>query len=134
WGLFSAFFIWMAAWEIGGRNIVNDWSDVDEDVHIGVKTIPVVYGHQLAGTLIFGFLALTFLASIALAKLGLVSLGWIFLLVVFVEGINALIWPGITLLRDPRPEVALRLFKKASFYPMVMLPILIVSLYVNRLF
>lgn len=77
--------------------------------------------------------SLTFLASIALARLGLGSLGVLFLLGAFGEGLYALIWPGVKLLRDPRPEVALQLFNKASFYPMVMLPILIVSIAVHAL-
>jgi 4-hydroxybenzoate polyprenyltransferase len=140
WALLIAFFIWMAAWEIGGRNIVNDWSDVEEDIHLGVKTVPVVFGYKVAGALVFFFLAVTFLASLALALIGLTptatrpSLGLIFLAGCLVEGVYALIWPGIKLLRDPRPAVALQLFNRASFYPMVMLPILLISVYVSRLF
>jgi 4-hydroxybenzoate polyprenyltransferase len=133
WPLLAAFFVWMAAWEIGGRNIVNDWSDVEEDVHLGVKTIPVVYGYRVAGALIFTFLTITFVASIVLAVLGLPALGALFLLGAVAEGVYALLLPGVKLLRDPRPAVALQLFNKASFYPMVMLPILLVSVYVNKL-
>jgi 4-hydroxybenzoate polyprenyltransferase len=133
WPLLGAFFLWMAAWEIGGRNIVNDWSDVEEDVHLGVKTVPVVYGYRVAGALIFAFLVLTFLASLALALIGLPTLGVIFLAGAVVEGAYALLLPGVKLLRDPRPAVALQLFNKASFYPMVMLPILLVSVYANKL-
>ena len=131
WLPLSVFFVWMFAWEIGGRNIVNDWSDVEEDQLLGIKTVPVVYGFETAGRLIFGFLLVTFFAGILL---GLVAnLGWIFVLAAIVEGWYALIGPGIRLLREPTPQRALALFNRASFYPMVMFPILLISLYLPKL-
>ena len=40
----SCSFFWTFAWEIGGRNIPNDWSDLEEDVNLGIRTVPVRYG------------------------------------------------------------------------------------------
>ncbi len=62
-------FSWMAAWEIGGRNVVNDFADVEEDVRLGVKTVPVVYGGRAAARLTIGFLAATFLVSLGLQSI-----------------------------------------------------------------
>ena len=125
-----AFFIWIAAWEIGGRNIVNDWSDVDEDVHLGIKTIPVVYGHKVAGRLILFFLLLTVGASVILAYL--VPLNVIYLVGALIEGWYALLYPTVRLLKNPSPEMAITLFNRASLYPLVMLTIVVVSIYLPR--
>lgn len=131
WGPLGVFFVWMFAWEIGGRNIVNDWSDVEEDQLLGIRTVPVDFGFETAGRLIFGFLLATFFAGIALGFVA--NLGVIFILGAIVEGWYALVGPGIRLLREPTPPRALALFNRASFYPMVMLPILLVSLYLPKL-
>ena len=35
------FFAWFFFWEIGGQNVPNDWSDVDEDNRMLAETIPL---------------------------------------------------------------------------------------------
>jgi len=125
------FFIWIAAWEIGGRNIVNDWSDVDEDVHLGIKTVPVIYGYKVAGRLILIFLLITFVCSLTVAYF--VHLNWIYLLGAMIEGWYALLNPIIRLLKNPTPEVAITLFNRASLYPLVMLTIIVVSIYLPQI-
>ena len=62
-------FAWMCAWEIGGRNIVNDFADVAEDSRLGIKTVPLVYGAKAAARLTFSCLLIT-----ALLPLGLTAL------------------------------------------------------------
>ena len=125
-----AFFVWIAAWEIGGRNIVNDWSDIDEDVHLGIKTIPVVYGHRVAGRLILFFLLLTVGCSVVIAYL--VPFNMIYLVGALIEGWYALLYPTLRLLKNPSPEMAITLFNRASLYPLVMLAIVVVSIYFPR--
>ena len=124
------FSVWIAAWEIGGRNIVNDWSDIDEDVHLGIKTIPVVYGHKAAGRLILFFLLLTVGCSVVIAYL--VPLNMIYLVGALIEGWYALLSPALRLLKNPSPEMAITLFNRASLYPLVMLAIIVVSIYLPR--
>ena len=97
------FFIWIAAWEIGGRNIVNDWSDIEEDIHLGIKTVPVVYGHKVAGWLILFFLLVTVGCSLLIAPL--INLNGIYLAGALIEGWYALLYPAIKLLKNPAPEV-----------------------------
>ena len=125
------FFIWIAAWEIGGRNIVNDWSDVEEDVHLGIKTIPVIYGHKITGRLILVFLLITFVSSLVIARFA--DLNWIYLLGALIEGWYALLSPIMRLLKNPTPEVAITLFNRASLYPLVMLTIVVVSIYLPQI-
>ena len=125
------FSIWIAAWEIGGRNIVNDWSDIDEDVHLGIKTIPVVYGHKVAGGLILSFLLLTVGCSVVIAYL--IPLNMIYLAGALIEGWYALLSPALRLLNNPSPEMAITLFNRASLYPLVMLAVIVVSIYFPRM-
>ena len=125
------FFIWIAAWEIGGRNIVNDWSDIEEDIHLGIKTVPVVYGHKVAGRLILFFLLIAVGCSLLIAPL--INLSGIYLVGALIEGWYALLSPTIKLLKNPAPEVAITLFNRASLYPLVMLTIVVISLYLPLL-
>ncbi|MBI4321910.1 MAG: UbiA prenyltransferase family protein [Chloroflexi bacterium] len=123
------FFLWMAAWEIGGRNIVNDWSDIEEDIYLGIKTVPATFGVGSAGKLAFVGIVLTFLLSLALAFTA--NLSWLYLVGAMVAGVYMLLVPGLRLLREPdRIELAPILFNRASLYPAAMLAIVVVSIYV----
>lgn len=113
------FLLWMAAWEIGGRNIVNDWSDVEEDRHLGIRTIPVVYGPRVASRLVLGFLVLT--AVLGLILLVPSGLGPVAGVGALVAGGLLLVWPGILLATDQASEDAHRLFNRASLYPPAMM-------------
>ncbi len=121
-------FLWMFAWEIGGRNIVNDFADVEEDARLGVRTVPLVYGPRAAARLVFVCLLCTVLAAAGLGlAAGLHPLSY--LLPSGLAGVYLLVWPGIRLLRQPTPQQSLALFNRASFYPPAVLVALIASLY-----
>ncbi|HUI69630.1 MAG TPA: UbiA family prenyltransferase, partial [Spirochaetia bacterium] len=45
-GFVVLFFAWAFAWEVGCRNIPNDWSDLEEDVVMKIRTFPVRYGRR----------------------------------------------------------------------------------------
>ncbi len=119
-------FTWMFAWEIGGRNIVNDFADVEEDVHLGVKSIPLVYGPRPAAYVTFGFLLIACAAVLALQPVS--GLGLAYLVAAAVASAYLLLWPGVRLLQSPRPRVAMELFNRASLHPPAVLAILIASL------
>ena len=104
-----------------------DWSDIEEDIHLGIKTVPVVYGHKVAGWLILFFLVVTVGCSLLIAPL--VNFNGIYLIGALIEGWYALLYPTIKLLKNPAPEAAITLFNRASLYPLVMLTIVVVSLY-----
>ncbi len=125
---FGLLFLWMSAWEIGGRNIVNDFSDVEEDACLGIKTVPLLHGPRAAARLTFAWLVATNLAALALPLVS--SLGPVYLVGAVGGGLYLLLLPGLRLLRSPTPPVALALFNRASFYPPVVLLALIADLFV----
>ena len=43
-GLVLLYFLWALSWEMGCRNMPNDWVDYNEDVALGIKTIAVRFG------------------------------------------------------------------------------------------
>lgn len=127
-GEMALIFVWMAAWEVGGRNIVNDFADVDEDVQLGVKTVPVVFGPHVATRITVALLVVTFLASVALQPVS--KLPAAYLPGAALVGAYLLLLPALRLSRAPSPQSALSLFNRASLYPPAMLVVLMVSLHI----
>lgn len=121
WTFLSLLFFWAFCWEFGARNIPNDWTDLEEDVHLGIKTIPVRYGRSLASRLSFLVICLTVLVSFflpsslpwtkaALYEAGAVTLGAFFLIA-----------PAWRWMRDQSTDSAMSLFNRACVYPAAML-------------
>ena len=52
----GALFSMLFAWEVGGQNIPNDWSDLEDDRRWKAQTIPVVWGKGVAKIIILGAL------------------------------------------------------------------------------
>ncbi|MDT0267211.1 UbiA family prenyltransferase [Streptomyces sp. DSM 44915] len=127
------FALWLAAWEIGGRNIVNDLADVDEDVHLGVRTIPVVYGRRLSGLLACAALLVAYATSVGMMFAALPHFGLFGVAGTVVAGGYALVLPGLRLLRGCQPQVALMVFNRASLYPVVLLGMALLGLVVHQL-
>lgn len=126
--LLLIFVLWMFFWEIGGRNIPNDFADIEEDKHLKLKTIPVEYGKKKASKICFSCLLVSFTISIVVAILADVS--HFFVIAVSLIGILMLIFPGYRLLRKPEPQVSLQLFNFACFYPFAILTALLLSIYI----
>ena len=55
-GFVALFFVWAFAWEVGCRNIPNDWSDLEEDIAMRVRTFPVRYGRRTSTWVSFSLL------------------------------------------------------------------------------
>lgn len=126
--LFVLFAAWTFIWEIGGRNLPNDFNDVEEDAPLGIKTIPVVFGPRRAAQIIFAALLLTFLMSILLVLS--TSFSAVFKIGTPLLGIYLLLIPAYRLLRDPRPQVSAKLYNRSAIYPLILLLVLLISLYV----
>jgi 4-hydroxybenzoate polyprenyltransferase len=124
---FALVFLWMAAWEMGGRNITNDFADVEEDERLGVKTVPLVYGPKAAAFLTLALILLTNGAALALTLVSHLNIAC--LVGMAAAGLLLLLLPALKLIVSPTPQNALSLFNRASFYPPVALAVLIVSLY-----
>ncbi|CAL9662434.1 4-hydroxybenzoate polyprenyltransferase, mitochondrial [Streptomyces sp. enrichment culture] len=122
------FLVWMAAWEIGGRNIPNDLADIDEDRHLGVRTLPVVCGPRTGAAVAFGFLLVAGAASCLLACAALRSFGPPGLAGTVLVTAVTVVRPGLVLLRRAEPPVALAVFNQASFQPVGVLAVFVVGL------
>lgn len=113
----ALFALWMAAWEIGGRNIPNDMADIDGDARLGITTMPTVHGLSRSASVSFGCLLVAAIACTALALAARSSFGTPGVTASVVSGLLLLVVPGLRMLRDPSGRTALALFNGASFQP-----------------
>jgi 4-hydroxybenzoate polyprenyltransferase len=116
------FFLWAFGWEFGARNIPNDWTDLEEDVHLSIKTLPVRYGRSLSSRISFLAICLTVfvsfflpLSSLSLPRAIFYELG------AAVTGGYFLVIPAWKWMADQSTESAMSLFNKACIYPATML-------------
>jgi 4-hydroxybenzoate polyprenyltransferase len=105
------FFVFLALWEIGGRNLPNDLADLADDRAVGLATVATVFGARVSA---IATACVTAATLISLALLGqplvvtLASLGL---------GVWAMGLPAVRLVRDPTSEQAGRYFNRASLLP-----------------
>ncbi|OPY88411.1 MAG: prenyltransferase [Syntrophaceae bacterium PtaU1.Bin231] len=112
------FFAWTFSWEVGGRNIPNDWADLDEDINLGIRTFPVRYGRRLSSRISFAFLGITVLSSLFFPLLVPVKYGFAYQAAALAAGIVFLIVPGTRWVLDQSTESAMALFNRACLYPL----------------
>ncbi|MDP1808671.1 MAG: UbiA family prenyltransferase [Actinomycetota bacterium] len=127
---FLLFGAWTYLWEIGGRNVPNDFNDVDEDAALGVKTIPVVLGKARAGKIVFWALLASFLVSLPLMVM--TDKPPLFIGGAVLISLYLLLIPGYALMRDPRPQISRKLYNKSAIFPLVLLLLLMVNLLLVR--
>ena len=112
---------WLMAWEIGGQNVPADWNDVEEDRRVGARTIPLVFGPKIAGTVVLIALLATLALGWFLPLMSPLALGMRFQLGMLAIGVILLLVPGIQLFRSHEGRRAARLFDRASLYPLALL-------------
>jgi 4-hydroxybenzoate polyprenyltransferase len=121
WTFLSLFFLWAFGWEFGARNIPNDWTDLEEDMHLGIKTFPVRYGRSASSVVSFVAICLTVVVSLSLpfalstGKAIFYEAGAVF------SGAFFLIIPAWKWMRDQSTDSAMSLFNRACTYPVAML-------------
>jgi len=123
-----ALFTWMFAWEIGGQNIPNDWTDIEEDRHFKAQTIPVRLGLQKATLVIVACLTAALFLNIVLLWVSPLTFGILPMIVVVAVNVLLLLHPAQLLAERQQRELAMALFNKASYYPLAMLGIVLVRL------
>jgi 4-hydroxybenzoate polyprenyltransferase len=123
-----ALFAWMFAWEIGGQNIPNDWTDIEEDRHFKAQTIPVRLGLQKATLVIVACLTVALFLNIVLLWVSPLTFGILPMIVVVAVNVLLLLHPALLLAERQQRELAMALFNKASYYPLAMLGIVLVRL------
>jgi 4-hydroxybenzoate polyprenyltransferase len=105
------FFASLALWEIGGRNLPNDLSDIVADSAVGIRTVATTFGPRISAR---ATAAVAFMTLLFLPWLGF---GWLAGAASIAVGAWALGVPALRLLRRPTPEQAARYFNRASLLP-----------------
>jgi 4-hydroxybenzoate polyprenyltransferase len=120
-------FIWLFFWEIGGQNIPNDLSDLDADRKIKAQTIPVRFGIQGSTLIILSSLVIAAVMSITISLVLPRPISPLYLLGASFSGFYFLLFPGYRLYQTNAPGEAFHLFNRASYYPVSMLLVTILS-------
>ncbi len=120
-----ALFVVLALWEVGGRNIVNDLSDVASDAAVGICTVATVHGAAAAAR------AAAAVSGACLAATVLLPMPALSIALALALGVWALGAPAVRLVRRPTPAQAASFFNRGSLYPDLMLAALLVGLAVT---
>ena len=109
---------WIFFWEIGGQNIPNDWTDIEEDRRFKAKTIPVKLGLARAGMLALACLVAAFFLTFLLVWISPLTFGMLHLLALAGVGVWLLLLPVLRLVEANDRQQAMDLFNKASYFPL----------------
>jgi 4-hydroxybenzoate polyprenyltransferase len=120
-------FCMLFCWEIGGQNIPNDWADLEEDRRFNARTIPVCYGLQTSGRLVLGTLILTLFLNLLVFRAPVKPVGWGIAGLALAAGWFLLLLPALKLKRSKLRREALELFNRASYYPPVLLVLVLLN-------
>jgi 4-hydroxybenzoate polyprenyltransferase len=122
------FALWAAFWEIGGRNIPNDWSDIEEDVNLGVRTMPIAFGRAASSRIAALFAAASMLCSLAFPFAAPLGNRALYLGLAALAGLALLLIPASRWLRVQSTESAMAYFNKACFYPLAVFGAIAISI------
>jgi 4-hydroxybenzoate polyprenyltransferase len=111
--LFAMFFFW----EIGGQNLPNDCSDMEEDRRLGARTFAVAYGWDISAFAALATLAAAVALSLILPGLSGTSTGLPFFAALIAIDAYLLLLPALAFHRRQTPEAAMLLFNRASHFP-----------------
>lgn len=111
-------FLWLFLWEIGGQNVPNDWSDLEEDDGIRARTLPVQLRSGRAAWVVLICVCSSVLLGLGFRWVTRAHLHLVFQALALVAGWSLLIWPAWRLFRERSVEAAAGLFNRASYYPL----------------
>jgi 4-hydroxybenzoate polyprenyltransferase len=121
------FFLWFFFWEIGGQNVPNDWSDLEEDVRTGAATVPVRFGPEGSARIVSGCLGVAVFMSMVLFWLTPAHLSAFYFAGSIPAALFLLILPARELYRAKTGERASALFNTATYYPVAMFVVILFS-------
>ena len=121
-------FGWIFCWEIGGQNIPNDWTDIEEDRRFKARTIPVELGLARSGMLAMACLVAAFFLTFLLVWTSPLAFGIIHLLALAALGVWLLLLPVLRLVQTKDRRQAMDLFNKASHFPLSVFVVVLVRL------
>ena len=130
-GFLALLIIWLAAWEVGGQNIVNDIVDMEEDSRVSARTTLTVKGVQEAVFRVIAACSIAAISGVAIYWVAGRGVGWLYPFGALVLGWILLLEPARRLYYEPGRAAAASLFNKASYMPASFLALTFVSLYVS---
>ena len=109
-------FVFLALWQIGGRNLASDLAGVESDRTVGVTTVATVYGPAVAAraACVVGYATL---ASIVILPMS----GGLLSDLALVAGVFIVAWPGAKLWYSPTSGEAASYLEWVSLYPAAVL-------------
>jgi 4-hydroxybenzoate polyprenyltransferase len=131
-GFMIALFFALFFWEVGGQNIPNDLTDLEEDRRMQARTIPVRFGVERAVSLAVAALALALVLTVVLFQLSPLVHAGVLALAALAAGGWLLARPGLKLFEKRDRAAAMALFTRASCYPPALLAIVVVGLLAGR--
>ena len=123
----AVLFLWLFFWELGGQNIPADWHDVEQDRSLEARTIPVVLGLKKAAAVALASLTCSLAFSVVILRLAPVPGSFFPQLLILGLGIYLLLLPAWRLFRSQTPGEAASLFNHASYYPLVLLAVVLMG-------
>jgi 4-hydroxybenzoate polyprenyltransferase len=127
-GYLLMLFLVVFCWEIGGQNVPNDWTDLEEDWRFGARTIPVVFGLARTRDIILGSLFLAVVLSAGLWLSSQTPAEPLYLAAVTLTGAWMLILPAWKLTPQAPRQAVLKLFNRASYYPLALFGIVLAQI------
>jgi 4-hydroxybenzoate polyprenyltransferase len=124
-------FLMLFFWEIGGQNVPNDWSDLDEDRRMRAKTIPVRWGVQAANAIIVVTITLTLCMQVVIFYYSRGRYEFIYLLISIIITVYLLLLPALKLNKTRNKAQAMNLFNKASYFPLALLVVVVIKLLIE---
>jgi 4-hydroxybenzoate polyprenyltransferase len=121
--LFLLFFFW----EIGGQNVPNDWSDIEEDRKLNARTVPIRFGPDRSLIIILVSLFITLGLTAAIFSFSQAAYQWPFVLLALIAAGILLIRPAWHLFRHREATNAMFLFNRASLFPLSLLIVVLIK-------
>lgn len=127
-GLLLLIFFWLFFWEIGGQNVPADWHDIEEDIFLHARTVPVSLGTKRASVIVLSTLSLSIALSAVLFRVAPLHFPFPLYLAVLLAGICLLLIPAVHLYQTRDRNEASALFNRASYYPFLLFLIAVLAL------
>lgn len=120
-------FGWFFFWEIGGQNIPNDWGDLEEDRNLRARTLPLRFGPDGSIGIVLFSLTMTLALSLGIFWVSPPGLGFSYLAGAIFTGFYFLLLPAYHFWQTRASQESFTLFNRASYYPLAMLLVTMVS-------
>jgi 4-hydroxybenzoate polyprenyltransferase len=127
----TALFLWLFFWEIGGQNIPADWADIEEDRQLRAQTVPVRLGPESAALMALSTIFMALVMNLILIHYSRIGFHLFYAAVSFGIGAYLLLPHTVQLYRTKNRAYAMALFNRASYYPPVMLLLIVAYIFIS---